>query len=86
MTDKITDKAISKLLDTAPVSVERNGLLPEYVVSNFREHGVDVKDNAHTSDYLAKSSWGVESEVAMAHRKGGKGGVPTIGCLSVLGF
>jgi hypothetical protein len=56
-------------------AVNREGLLPGDRIDDFERHGLDVMDNAHSSDYLAKSSWGVEGEIATAHRKSGRGGL-----------
>lgn len=50
-------------------AIEKQGLLPKDKVNDFRKHGVDIKDNAHASDYLAKSSWGVDAELTMGNEK-----------------
>lgn len=54
----------------------RAGLLSEDKLKVFREHAVDVKDNASNSDYLAKQDdsrhWGADREVAKASTKSGK--------------
>jgi hypothetical protein len=44
----------------------------------FNKHSVDVMDNAHTSDYLAKSgqSWGADKELTGGASKKGYGSTP----------
>lgn len=56
------------------------GLLKENKIDVFRQHAVDVIDNAKESDYIAKQStvdsdkfhWGADKEIAMASTKKGK--------------
>lgn len=38
------------------------------------EHGCKIHDGTHAGRYVAKSSWGLESEVTKAHAKGGRNG------------
>jgi len=54
----------------------RAGLLPAAKIKAFRDHAVDLHDNASTGDYLAKQDdsrhWGADSEMAKGARKKGK--------------
>lgn len=56
-------------------AVKRNNLLLPEKEADFNVHGIDIIDNAHSTDYLAKSSWGVDAEVVTVHRKYGKSGL-----------
>lgn len=65
-----------RILNRWQSACERAGLLEPAKVEAFREHAIDVKDNASCSDYLAKMDdskhWGADREVAKASSKKGK--------------
>lgn len=52
-------------------AVKRQGLLPEDRIESFRLHGVNVRDNAKSADYLLKSAWGIERELTLQDCKDG---------------
>jgi len=57
------------------MSCHRAGLLPANRTEAFARHAVDVIDEAHCSDYLAKSdapTWGADRELASSRTKHGK--------------
>lgn len=55
---------------------QKEGLCPAGKEAAFREHSVDVIDNARSSDYLAKmdetSQWGIDRELAKSSTKKGR--------------
>lgn len=66
----------SEIIDAWENACKRAGLLSDDKVAAFREHAVDVKDNASNSDYLAKQddsrNWGADRELVKASSKAGK--------------
>lgn len=63
------------LVDRWEKAVEREGLILPGKETAFRKHSVDIQDNAHSSDYLQKSSWGCDAEIAATAQKKCKHGL-----------
>jgi len=67
-----------QVLSRWELACKKYGLLPRGKVRAFREHAVDVQDNASCSDYLAKHddknnlSWGVDRELTNPLSKASK--------------
>lgn len=68
------------LLDRWMKICKKHGLLSHGKTRAFREHSVDIKMKASSSDYLAKQDdarhWGVDREIAKASTKTSKGDHP----------
>jgi len=78
--DKDTDavELHHQVLKRWEAACKKFGLLPKGKLRAFRAHAVDIKDNASTSDYLAKQddkknlSWGVDRELTNPLAKASK--------------
>jgi len=67
------------VVDRWEKACQKQGLIPKGNLRKFREHSIDVWDNASTSDYLSKQDdskylkWGADSEITSQNGKKSKG-------------